>query len=295
MTSEKPKSRVRKNRSHDFGKTEVNNTDNNKTDINNTNNINTYINPPPQEVCIPEDGEEELGALITDAQVFDYVKQIIEYDKCIQKTKSEDEKKQVKFLLDLICDVVAHPRAQIRIGGKDLPYQIVREKFLKLTAAHVLYVVKIMHEGTSRVKNPSSYALTALYNAESYVAFMPAEEARPVPTRFEEFWENFPLQVRKLETENEYVNLIASEVPEEELVEAAKNYAQEVSILEKEKVCYPTNFLARGIYRDYVPGNYTVPKNQKTKKQLSRGKERHYSNTEIKELEKMMLSTPVTH
>lgn len=174
--SEKPKSRVRKNRSQDFGKTEVNN-----TDINNTDKSNTYINPPPlsppPEEFAAENEEEGLEENITGEQVYEHIKQTIEFDKCMREVKTEDGRKQVKFLLDLICDVVAHPRMQIRIGGVAIAYSDVRKRFLALTKNQVLDVIRNM-QTAANIENPSAYALTALYNANKKVVPFVAMSSR---------------------------------------------------------------------------------------------------------------------
>lgn len=161
QTSEKPKSLGAECRSQDFGKTEVNNTYINKTDINKTNMSDTYIAPPltpPPEEVIEDDRMKEW--------IYEYVKQSIEFDKCVAAVKTEKEQKQVEFLLDLICDVIAHPRGQIRIGGALLPYEKVRKRFCLLSAEEVINVVRSM-QTVANIQNPSAYALTALYNADA--------------------------------------------------------------------------------------------------------------------------------
>lgn len=298
-SSEKPKSRLLENRSQDFGKTEVSNTDNNNTNNSKTDSskTDTYINPPLSPPFLEESAlPDEEGSLESDtlfSNVLEYVKQSIEYDRCMQEAKTEPEQKIIDFILELICDVISHPRTQIRIGGVALPYQNVREKFLELTAEQVLYVVGCMLSAASRINNPASYAITALYNAIGTTAGITGDnmavEGQPISsTRFQEFWENYPLQVRKIETEKEYSTLLAEGIPESDLVGAAKNYAEEVSILQAEKLCYPANFLGKGIYKDYIPGKYKPPQNRNRQRMC--GQERSYSKDEMEALEKALLN-----
>lgn len=292
-SSEKPKSRLLENRSQDFGKTEVNNTDKSNTYNSKT---NTYINPPlspplPEESISPDE-EGSLESTMPFSNVQEYVKQSIEYDRCMQEAKTEPEQKIIDFILELICDVISHPRTQIRIGGVALPYQNVREKFLELTAEQVLHVVGCMQSAASRINNPASYAITALYNAIGTTAGITGgdmvAEVQPISsTRFQEFWESYPLQVRKIETEKEYSTLLTEGVPEFDLVGAAKNYAEEVSILQSKKLCYPANFLGKGIYEDYIPGKYKPPQN--LKRQRMYGQERSYSKNELDTIEQVLL------
>lgn len=297
-SSEKPKSRLLENRSQDFGKTEVSNTDNNNTNNSNTDssNTNTYINPPlsppfPEESALPdEEGSLESDTLFSN--VLEYVKQNIEYDRCMQEVKTESGRKIMEFVLELICDVISHPRTQIRIGGITLPYQNVRKRFLELTAEQVLYVVDCMQSAAKRIKHSDSYAITVLYNAVRSTASISGDDAtagiQPISsTRFQEFWQSYPLQVREIETEKEYSALLTKGIAESDLVEAAKNYAEEVSILQAEKLCYPANFLGKGIYKDYIPGKYKPPQNRKRQRMF--GQERSYSKDEMAALEQALL------
>lgn len=297
-SSEKPKSRLLENRSQDFGKTEVSNTDNNNTNNSNTDSskTNTYINPPlsppfPEESDLPdEEGSLESDTLFSD--VLEYVKQNIEYDRCMQEVKTESGRKTMESILRLICDVISHPRTQIRIGGITLPYQNVRKRFLELTAEQVLYVVGCMQSAATRINNRESYAMTALYNAVRSNAGISGDDMsagiQPISsTRFQEFWQSYPLQVREIETEKEYSALLTKGIAESDLVGAAKNYAEEVSILQAEKLCYPANFLGKGIYKDYIPGKYKPPQNQK--RQRMYGQERSYSKDEMAALEQALL------
>jgi hypothetical protein len=53
----------------------------------------------------------------------------------------------------------------VRIGGQDMPYQIVKSMFLKLTKDHVKYVRECLVKSSSKVGNMRAYLLTALYRA----------------------------------------------------------------------------------------------------------------------------------
>ncbi len=297
-SSEKPKSRLLENRSQDFGKTEVSNTDNNNTNNSKTDGskTNTYINPPlsppfPEESALPdEEGSLESDTLFSN--VLEYVKQNIEYDRCMQEVKTESGRKTMESILRLICDVISHPRTQIRIGGITLPYQNVRKRFLELTAEQVLYVVGCMQSAATRINNRESYAMTALYNAVRSTVSISRDDVgagiQPISsTGFQEFWQSYPLQIREIETEKEYSALLTKGIAESDLVGAAKNYAEEVSILQAEKLCYPANFLGKGIYKDYIPGKYKPPQNRN--RQRMYGQERSYSKDEMAALEQALL------
>lgn len=81
----------------------------------------------------------------------------------------------------LICDIVCIDQKSVRIGGKDYPYALVRERFLQLTGEDVEYVVESMSRVSSPIGNIRAYLLTALYNApatrEQYLRAKAAEKA----------------------------------------------------------------------------------------------------------------------
>lgn len=54
----------------------------------------------------------------------------------------------------------------IRVGGEDKPSKVVIGKLMKLTYSGIMYAIQKYNEQTDRIKNPTSYMLTLLYNAE---------------------------------------------------------------------------------------------------------------------------------
>lgn len=88
----------------------------------------------------------------------------IDYHRHILYDKRED-KQMFEELYQLICEVVCVQRKYIKIAGENYPYELVKDKFLKLNDQHLLYVMDRMRNTTSRIENIKAYMLTALYNA----------------------------------------------------------------------------------------------------------------------------------
>ena len=65
----------------------------------------------------------------------------------------------------LICDVVCHAHESIRIGKEDLPYEVVKSRFLKLEMRHLQYAAHTIRLTTSKIGNIRAYLLTTLYRA----------------------------------------------------------------------------------------------------------------------------------
>lgn len=71
----------------------------------------------------------------------------------------------INELVDLILDTVCSKKPFIRIGGEEIPTEVVKSRFLKLNSGHIKYVLDCMGENTTKVHNIRQYLLTALYNA----------------------------------------------------------------------------------------------------------------------------------
>lgn len=71
----------------------------------------------------------------------------------------------VRELEGLMLDTVCSTKPTLRVAGEDLPAEVVRSRLLKLTGAHLLYVLDRIRENTTDVRHVKPYLLTALYNA----------------------------------------------------------------------------------------------------------------------------------
>ena len=109
------------------------------------------------------------------------------------------------------------------------------------------------------------------------------------PNGFNCFWEIYPKKVRILKAEEAYRQVLFddSSVDEEDLKDAAGNYAESVRILDTQEryILNPENFLLSGAYTDYLPGNYKKPQSSK-KVQFN---QMMHGNYDYAALEKQML------
>lgn len=109
------------------------------------------------------------------------------------------------------------------------------------------------------------------------------------PNGFNCFWEIYPKKVRILKAEEAYRQVLFddSSVNEEDLKDAAANYAESVRILDTQEryILNPENFLLGGAYTDYLPGNYKKPQSSK-KVQFN---QMMHGNYDYAALEKQML------
>ncbi|WMJ22932.1 DUF6017 domain-containing protein [Paludicola sp. MB14-C6] len=138
-TSEKHTSRHQNFRTLDFGKTDTSNTNMNNTDMSDTN------------LSIMFDEMNEI------------VRNTIEYDILIQKLPYEKEK--IDEITSLITDTLCTTKKTVRVSGNEIPVAVVRSRLLKITAEHVEYVIDMLNQNTTMIRNIKAYLLSALYNA----------------------------------------------------------------------------------------------------------------------------------
>ena len=126
--------------------------DPNNTNINNTDLSNTEGNT---------DGLDRLDGY---ARVVAQIQQNIDYES-LSNYPDEEKRATYEEIYQLICDVVLVPEENIKINGKNYPYEMVRSRFMSLRFEHVIYVTGCMAENFGKVSNIRNYLITALYNA----------------------------------------------------------------------------------------------------------------------------------
>lgn len=92
-----------------------------------------------------------------------------------------------------------------------------------------------------------------------------AREDEPL-RMFEDFWQAYPKKVSRMLAEQAYAQLLLTDetLREEQVVAAAKNYAEACRILgtQGKFICMPHNWLEKRVL-DYLPENYKPPKQEK--------------------------------
>ena len=87
----------------------------------------------------------------------------IEYDRLAADKPFDGDR--LEEILELIVEIVCSTRKTIRIAKADTPTEIVRSRFLKLNADHIIFVLDCLKENTTKIRNMKQYLLTTLYNA----------------------------------------------------------------------------------------------------------------------------------
>lgn len=107
----------------------------------------------------------------------DMMEKIMHYKKVIKDNISynvlthdrSDQIAQIDEIIDLLIETVSVPKEKVRLNGTEYPYQLVKDKLLKLDYFHVCYALDCLKDNTTAVKNIRAYLLTTLYNAASTI------------------------------------------------------------------------------------------------------------------------------
>ena len=79
-------------------------------------------------------------------------------------------------------------RVLLTVAGDNYPAALVKDKLIRLTSAHIEYVIECMGQNTSFIRNIRKYILAALFNASStidsyYSAMVRHDQQRDVGLR----------------------------------------------------------------------------------------------------------------
>lgn len=105
-------------------------------------------------------GGDEMDMIDERSNYLELIRENIEYD-CFE----EKEQEQVDELVEIMLDVVCSTKETIRVNKEDVPHEVVKSRFLKLTYEHIDYVLLALKRNTSDVKNIRAFLITTLYNA----------------------------------------------------------------------------------------------------------------------------------
>ena len=145
------------------------------------------------------------------------------------------------------------------------------------------------------INSISSYgnSISDVINAQSRVEESREYNDNARVTRFNDFFAAYPKQRNLVTAEREYCLLLFNDqdLTEQELIDAAKNYAEAVHILGREEryIKNPERFLKDGTYVDYLEKNYVKPISQ-GKKNGNKFNQFEQNNYDFDELEKELLS-----
>lgn len=120
------------------------------TKLNQFDIVNTTIN---SEKC------QEL-----ERYTIDQIRQIFDYDILVNDKPLWQ--RDIDSVFSILHTALNTTKETIRVSGEDKPTMIVIGKLMKLDYSEIMYCIEKYSEQTERIKNPTAYMLTLLYNAK---------------------------------------------------------------------------------------------------------------------------------
>ena len=98
------------------------------------------------------------------------IMQNIDYEYFVQdyenpKHRISGSKDELDELVEIMTECVCSKSPTIRIGKQDIPQELVKSRYLKLTHENIEYVFDSLALNTTKIKNMKAYLMTTLYNA----------------------------------------------------------------------------------------------------------------------------------
>ena len=120
------------------------------TKLNQFDIVNTTIN---SEKC------QEL-----ERYTIDQIRQIFDYDILVNDKPLWQ--RDIDSVFSILHTALNTTKETIRVGGENKPTMIVIGKLMKLDYSEIMYCIEKYSEQTERIKNPTAYMLTLLYNSK---------------------------------------------------------------------------------------------------------------------------------
>ena len=111
----------------------------------------------------PEAKRTEASSAERMAEYRDLIRDNIQYPLLVAQHPEDAD--LIDEIVELMTETVCARRKTTRVCGADFPAEVVKSQLLKLDAEHIRFVLKCLHENTSKIKNIKQYLLATLYNA----------------------------------------------------------------------------------------------------------------------------------
>lgn len=115
---------------------------------------------------INQSGNDRIDGQNQQSGYIEQIRKNIEYD-AYMSDDSRLDRNLYEELYELICEIVCMRHDTVRIGGEAYPYEMVKERFLKLNSSHLQYVIDCMQKTTVKITNVKAYMTAALFSAPS--------------------------------------------------------------------------------------------------------------------------------
>lgn len=123
-------------------------------------------NQAPQkkyDIYNKQDTTSQIKSQDLERYTLDQIHELFEYDIMVQDCPLRQ--KEIDSVMSILYTAMNTTKSTIKISGEDKPTMVVIGKLMKLHKESIMYAIKQFSEQTERIKNPTAYMLTILYNA----------------------------------------------------------------------------------------------------------------------------------
>ena len=100
------------------------------------------------------------------------VKENIEYDIISQQY----DKEQLDEIVEIMSEVISTSRDKVTVGKQDMPAEVVRSRFLKISSEHIEYIFWCLKRNATKIRNIKAYLTTVIFNAPTTISNFYAAE-----------------------------------------------------------------------------------------------------------------------
>lgn len=92
------------------------------------------------------------------------IKQLFDYNTMIHDNPYQ--RQDIDSVMDIFYTAMNTAKSTIRIAGEPKPTMVVISKLVRLSYSEIIYAIEKFKAQTKRIKNPTNYMLTLLYNSK---------------------------------------------------------------------------------------------------------------------------------
>lgn len=146
-------------------KSDCNDTDTSNTDINDTEyqSINLSINNKNNNLNKKNDGLIDKNYNAKEELYRKTIQRNIDYE--IFKKHKTYPIDDIDNIIDLMVDICMQETGTVNINKNQIPVEIVKSNFFKITSEHIEYILESLNNNPSDIKNIRNYLLTTIYNS----------------------------------------------------------------------------------------------------------------------------------
>ena len=108
----------------------------------------------------------ELTSNLSTSGSINFPKVVIKFlERAIYPSSASVRDEIIKIMTDTVCT----QKTTVRINGENIPSEIVKSRFLKITNEHIEYICDCLNKNTTQITNIRAYLLTVLYNSTATI------------------------------------------------------------------------------------------------------------------------------